>query len=382
MNETSNKRQSLEGPFSWANWRVMHAGAPPSGAVEVPLYSDAWLTGEVTTGLGPYQFFNTVPTRHGHGIVRSAVVVRLELHMEFDSPDPDKTDPGVYHGGGLVDELAALASLLTGARFRAGGQSRRFEASDDPRGRPIAWDTRPEPTLSVSHNGIVLPTCGGQHSLMPLEQLTIYPDMDARDAIALIRAARLYQDALWMAESEPNLAWIMLVSAVEAVVNRWHTSPDDPLLRLRSAKPDFVEYLDATNVAGVAERIAAEFADTTRSTWKFMAFLIAHLPPPPSVRPAEHAQIAWTETEMRRAFRVIYGHRSKALHEGIPFPPRLCQPVSHGGRGVVVAERPFFTRSSEMGGTWLARDVPMFLHVFEYIARHAIIRWLSSSVSA
>jgi hypothetical protein len=123
------------------------------------------------------------------------------------------------------------------------------------------------------------------------------------------------------------------------------------------------------------------FADTTRSTWKFIEFLIVHLPPPPPARPPEHAQIAWNETEMRQAFRVIYGHRSKALHEGIPFPPRLCQPVSHGGRGVVVAERRFFTRVSEMGGTWLARDVPMFLHVLEYIARHAIIRWLSSSVS-
>jgi len=241
MNETSKERESLEGPLSWANWRAMRAGAPTLGAVEFPLYSDAWTTGEVTTGVGPYQFFNAVPMRHGHGIVRSAVVVRLEIHMNFDSPDPDRTDPGVYHGGGLVDELAALASLFTGARFRAGGQSRRFGPRDGPRGRPIAWDTRPEPTLSVSLHGGVLPTCGGEHSLMPLEQLTIHPDMDPRDAIALIRAARLYQDALWMAESEPNLAWIMLVSAVEAVANRWHTSP--------------------------------------RSTWKFIAFLIAHFPP-------------------------------------------------------------------------------------------------------
>jgi hypothetical protein len=154
--------------------------------VEVPFFSDAWLTGEVTAGLGPYQFINTVPTRYGHGIARTAVVARLEIHMNFDTPDPNKTDPVMYHGGGLADELAALASLLTGARFRAGGQSQRFEPTDGPRGRPVAWDIRPEPTLSVSLHGLVLPTCGGQHSLMPLEQLTIYPEMDPRDAIALI----------------------------------------------------------------------------------------------------------------------------------------------------------------------------------------------------
>ena len=229
--------------------------------------------------------------------------------------------------------------------------------------------------MPVSLHGIVLPTCGGQHSLMPLEQLATYPDMDARVAIGVIRAARLYQDALWVAESEPNLAWIMLVSAVEAAANRWQTSIDEPLLRLRSANPDLVEYLDSTNVEGLVERIAAEFADGTRSTRKFVEFLMAHLPPPPLPRPVEREQIAWDDTEMRRAFRVIYGHRSKALHDGIPFPAPLCRPVSRIGGNGVVAERPLFIRASEMGGTWLAKDVPMFLHTFEYIARHAIAKW-------
>jgi hypothetical protein len=375
MNDPFKQRQPLVGPPSWANWRAMCEGAPTSGAVEVPLYSDAWTIGEVTTGLGPYQFFNTVAVHHGHGIVRTAVVVRLELHMEFDNQDPDKMDPGVYHGGGLVDELAALASLLTGARFRAGGQSRRFEPTDGPRGRPIAWDPRPEPTLPVGLYGIVLPTCGGAHSLMPLEQLTIYPAIDARDAISVVRAARLYQNALWVAESEPNLAWIMLVSAVEAAANRWQTSKDEPLLRLRSANPDLVEYLDSTNIEGLAERIAAEFADAIGSTRKFVEFLMAHLPPPPPTRPVEQGQIAWDDTEMRRAFRVIYGHRSRALHDGIPFPAPLCRPVAHIRANGVVSERPLFIRASEMGGTWLAKDVPMFLHIFEYIARHAIATW-------
>ena len=210
---------------------------------------------------------------------------------------------------------------------------------------------------------------------MPLEQLTIYPAIDARDAIAVVRAARLYQDALWVAESEPNLAWIMLVSAVEAAANRWQTSRDEPLLRLRSANPDLVEYLDSTNIEGLAERIATEFADAIGSTRKFVEFLMAHLPPPPPTRPVEQGQIAWDDTEMRRAFRVIYGHRSRALHDGIPFPAPLCRPVAHIRANGVVSERPLFIRASEMGGTWLAKDVPMFLHIFEYIARHAIAKW-------
>jgi hypothetical protein len=51
----------------------------------------------------------------------------------------------------------------------------------------------------------------------------------------------LYQDVLWVAESEPNLAWIMLVSAVEAAANRGQTSKDEPLLRLCSGNPDLFE---------------------------------------------------------------------------------------------------------------------------------------------
>ena len=102
---------------------------------------------------------------------------------------------------------------------------------------------------------------------------------------------------------------------------------------------------------------------------------MAHLPPPPPTRPVEQGQIAWDDTEMRRAFRVIYGHRSRALHDGIPFPAPLCRPVAHIHANGVVSERPLFIRASDMGGTWLAKDVPMFLHIFEYIARHAIVKW-------
>lgn len=380
MHETSEQHQPLEGPLSWTNWRAMRGGALTSGAVEFPLYSDAWMIGEVTTGLGPYQFLNPVARQYGRGIVRPAVVARVELHTDFDNQSADKTDPGIYHGGGLMDELAAFASLLTGARFRAGVPSRRFEPTDGPRGRPIAWDTRPEPTLPVSLHGIVLPSCGGQHSLTLLEQLATLPDLDSRDAMALIRAARLYQEALWVAEAEPNLAWIMLVSAVEAAASRSHTSSEEPLQRLRNAKPDLVEYLDSTNVEGLAERIADEFANTVGSTRKFVDFLLAYIPPPPPKRP-EWGEIAWDNAGMRRAFGIIYNHRSRALHDGIPFPAPLCRPVTYVGSSGVVSERPFFTKASEMGGTWLAKDVPMFLHVFEYIARHAIRRWWQALVA-
>jgi hypothetical protein len=44
--------------------------------------------------------------------------------------------------------------------------------------------------------------------------------MEPGDATALVRSARFYSDALWIAEAEPDLAWLFLVSALEAT-NSW-----------------------------------------------------------------------------------------------------------------------------------------------------------------
>ena len=27
------------------------------------------------------------------------------------------------------------------------------------------------------------------------------------------------------------------------------------------------------------------------------------------------------------------------------------------------------------GGTWLAKDIPILFHTFEYMARHALLKW-------
>jgi len=61
----------------------------------------------------------------------------------------------------------------------------------------------------------VLPAVTGQHSMMAIEEIKTFAALSPEQAIALGRAARLYQDALWLAESEPNLSWLMLVAAVE-----------------------------------------------------------------------------------------------------------------------------------------------------------------------
>jgi hypothetical protein len=365
------------GPDAYENWRAAASGKAKMAAFEYALYSDARLTGEVTTGLGPYRFFNPVALRCERGFVRVASVLQLDLHIDFNEniPAMGATDVGSYHGGTMVDELAALASLLTGARFRAGGESRRFDVGGDPAGRPVAWDAREAPTLGIDPYGIVLPGAEREHSLMPLERLSSLIKLAPEDAIALVRSARLYQDALWVAETEPNLAWIMLVSAVEGAANRWRAGKDAPLLRLEGARPELGEYLTDTGITGLVERIAAEFADALGSTAKFVGFLAEHLAPPPATRPEEWGQVKWETASLRPTFRSIYNHRSRALHDGIPFPAPLCRPVVNPANRSVPSERPIELAASERGGVWVAKDLPMYLHTFEYIARTAMVTW-------
>ncbi|MGZ5445917.1 MAG: hypothetical protein ACXW5U_29710 [Thermoanaerobaculia bacterium] len=360
------------GPAAYENWRAASTGAPLRESFEYPLYSDARFTGEVTSGLGPHMFFNPVAIRQGHGIVRSAVVLRVGVHLaDTDETELGSSDPGSYHGGWLVDELAALSSLLTGARIRAGAESRQF-GKDDPAGRPVAWDLRAPPSLATNSYGVVLPSAAGEHSLMVLEELQSFPKLLRADAIALVRAARLYQDALWIVESEPNLAWIMLVSAVECAANRWRVGKDEPMIRIRAEFPDLVAAVQLAGGPTLVQQIALTFANSLGSTAKFVDFVLGHKAAEPSVRPDEWGQVDWEDHSLRKALRVIYGHRSSALHDGIPFPLPLCRPVQNVA---LPSERPIAIAERALGGSWLAKDLPMFLHVFEYIARHSIVGW-------
>ena len=131
------------GPISQDNWQAALRSELPHESVEWPLYTDAWLTGEVRGELGPYAFLNLVAVRHEFGIARPAAILRSDMHLQNDLPDMSRTDQTQYHGGTFADEMAALVSLTLGIRMKAGGASRIFEKADDAKGRPIAWESRP-----------------------------------------------------------------------------------------------------------------------------------------------------------------------------------------------------------------------------------------------
>jgi hypothetical protein len=192
-------------PPSIANWLAFTNGAGWIATDEFPLFTDAWITGEI--GVGPYQFINTVA--FNSRAARTAIVLRYAMHQPWKEPNFQKTNTDLYHAGSAPQEVAAFASLAMGVRLKAGHATRRFEPNGDPLGRPNEMRSRGSPYFDAP-DSYILPSAVGAHSLDLLQILNRLPSLSAASACAIVRAARLYQDALWFSESQPGLAWLLL----------------------------------------------------------------------------------------------------------------------------------------------------------------------------
>lgn len=371
--EVSNEQS---GPTSYANWKAFENKKDRISISEFPLYTDARITGEITKDYGPYKFLNTVPFEDKPGFLQPSIILRAEFYLDHEHPKMNETDTSNYHGGLFPDEMAALVSLCLGVRVKAGGESRRFNCDGDPLGRPRATGFRNKPTMSIGYKRLNIPDTVGAHSLNDLYPIKSLPKLSREKAVAVIRASRLYQEALWVSESEPALSWIMFVSAIEAGANMWFQGSGSSISKLKASKPNLFRILENTGIEGLAERVANEIVDSLGATNKFIKFVMAYLPEPPKKRPLGWAQISWSKTSMKAALGRIYGYRSNALHGGIPFPAPMCDgEIDSEGS---MAEKPIGHASSSLGGVWLSEDTPMLLHMFEYITRGALINWINS----
>ncbi len=360
------------GPFSYRNWRALDAGEELSGEAEYPLFSDADIVAEYAAG--PYAIINTIRMGAGPGLSRRpALVLRTGYYLEAELPNWDSTDDASYHGGLLEDEIAALASLRLGIRLKAGGATREG-------GKPVAWSRKRDPIVPDKPERPVLPRLQPrqsppQPSLDSLASLTELPQLSVEDAVALVRAARLYQEAVWIAETAPELSWLMLVSALETAADRWRTEKIPPIEILREFESKVVDRLIQEGGEELATWVAKRLAKYIGSTRRFVSFVLEFLPDPPEVRPAEAFQHPWDPDTMEQSLKIVYKYRSHALHAGTPFPMPMCE-SPHVIDGVP-SERPIGATST-LGAVWLQEDIPILLHTFEYVARGALNRWWDS----
>lgn len=380
MSSAAKRRALAEGPLGWRNWKACQLRTRRGmEGYEVALYSDSRFVGELLD-LGPYMVFNTiangVPTA---GAMTLGLVLRVEEYGASyieTFPPMDKPTVGTYHGGWLADEIAALISLALSVRCQAGEVNRRFYGQGD-RGVPTQWSPAPIWPSGGRPQRAMLPNVVGSSNLGEARHLLqSYPSLPAPGATALVRAARQFQRALLIAETDPNTAWLQLVSAVEvAAVHHMQDELGD-WKTLEAAWPKMADELRVLDPEH-RSRVAAMLARQVRATVRYQRFLKEFRPPPPAPRPAEERScVPWSKGKWAHAVDKIYAHRSHALHEGVPFPPPLCTAPAYDGE--VAQERGFGLGVGSGDAYWPPEELPMHLHIYVHIVAHALRQWWAS----
>jgi hypothetical protein len=347
--------------------------------MEFGLYSDSTFQGELHN-LGPYEVLNLggQGRRVTPGQASQALVLRSNWHLAHEPllvGGLAKTRIEGYHNGWIDEEFAALLSLSLNVRCRSGGPIRSWFDSADVYGRPdSAYHERPP--LARPRYAPMLPrlTRDGVAVETAVEYLRIYFSCDAARAATILRAARQWQQAAWVADSDPGLAWLQLVAAYE-VAAQLEADSVDPLEALRASHPHWAEVIGSSGHED-APRVADEAARLFGAGRKIRAMLSRYPPDPPSIRPAYH-QVDWSKLE--RAVRKIYGYRSAALHEGRPIPAPLLEPPMPPG------DPPPELPAGAVGvgmSSWAAKDLPMYLHTFAHVVSESLRVWWRASVVA
>ncbi|MHB1530379.1 MAG: hypothetical protein ACYCXT_13345 [Acidiferrobacteraceae bacterium] len=368
---------------SFENWKAFIRGMKSAYAYEVPLYSDAVLGLFDALRVGPYQFLRSAPSNACEGPFKTIILLRVDVHITKDDfemlADWDKMNDDAYHGGDLNDEIAALLSLLLGVRLMPGSITREFSDRSDPRGIP--GNSSVIPTLSISGPQTLIPW--PQHSEMFLkipELFETYPELNHRDAMALVKAARQYQQALWYSDTDPSQSWLMMVSAIETAANHWRQDTLTPVKMLEEGnKPLYDLLMKSCGGAGLTEQVAGKVAHLMGATRKFRDFVLHFLPGPPERRPSPKGRFPFEdENQLKDALTKIYNYRSQALHAGKPFPVPMCQSPGRYGGDDEMAEIPTGQATGALGSAWQHTDTPMVLHTFEHMVRSALMAWWRS----
>lgn len=362
------------------NWLASLAAAEKAlVAHEYPFYSDVHVISEIDEGLGPYQLLNALPMRED-GRVAIAIVLRVESYEDNSWPGAVpraiKTNVARYHGAGSAEELASLCSLGLGIRLRAGDSNRTFDLRD-PRGRFYAYQWRYTPTLVFDRNRPIVPSAIANPSLDGIRKhLQSIPTIEPRLFTELVRSARAYQDALWIAESEPHLAWLLLVSALEIAANAHVAEAGSPEENLREFQPKLTATLQSAGGDTLVAEVGEQLKHLYSATKKFIRFCEQFCPRPPEKRPSEvWMQVDWTWSNLKKILNKIYEHRSSALHAGIPFPAPMCRRPDKSGTADFSEKGVTSLAESTLGATWTPEDAPMSLNTFQYFVRASLLKW-------
>ena len=242
--------------------------------------------------------------------------------------------------------------------------------------------TNPPPQLIVQDKQrLILPGVVKEADLSTLNELKSSQNLSEEQYVSLLRAARLYQDAIWIAEHDPNSAWLMLISAIETAANQWSNDNGSPSERLRSLKPKVAELLVNSGGEGLLDQVAEEIVHSLGSSNKFIKFCLEYKPEPPEKRP-EYGQVKWTKSGLREVLNTLYKYRSDALHGGTTFPSPMCSSPENTMDGLLSEKACTFGLAVHTrGASWNAKDLPINMNTFNYFVNGVLNNWWSSLIN-
>ncbi|WP_032367210.1 hypothetical protein [Rhodococcoides fascians] len=366
------------GTDAWENWRESAVPQTPKiEDFEDELHSDVEFKGGPVV-FGPYRL--SAVSWRPRGNVANAVVLNFGLFTDtiekiVQGLHGKKSNTEGYHGGSIGDEIAALVSLELGVRVRSAGT--RFASGiyrndgNYPMFHHVPSLVRPGPPGRE-----LLPRVVRRPAhLSRIELLKSFPILSAEEQLTLVRAARSYSNALWWSNEDPNLAWLQMVTAIETAAKTLTLEAKSNVELFETADPEMADLLrpyGAKLLDGVADLRAPKLSVTN----KFITFVLnQNVEPPPAAERPQFDALEWDS--LKKHMRTVYKLRSAALHAGTPVPMVMLQEPAVSEDGAI-DEVPGGNGSGGMGGTWIAKDTPMLLSSFEYIAREALLSWWRS----
>lgn len=324
-----------------------------SHVTEYEVIADAYIVGEFT--YGPYYFTIWEFSNKHEGEERKLCLkIRERAFSSDDQPWKSAKRAGFYHGGGIADELVALASFFLRRRFQLGPIVRM---DDSPR------------LLSMNQGWVDKPLVAGQSNLAELsEWLKLVEGLDSNYHQRFILAVRLYHRALLLIEEQSDMAYLNLISAIEVLCQETSIGK----VTLSDLDQELAKLVDSVENKDLQNKIKQIILKREQFiSRRFVAFILEHIEESfwaEEKRP-KHGQIK--PDELPDLLKRIYAQRSRTLHTGEPFPPSIFYPP------MMEAEIDFSLGMIKGEKKWEPKDFIPHPYFFERLVNHVLRNFIN-----
>lgn len=335
------------------NIEILNDENVESGIAEHEIIADAHIIGGCTSG--PYCFGVWEFSVKKEGEERKLYLRgRYKRYSSDDHEWESAKKDGFYHGGGITDELVSLASLFLRRRLKLGPMVRR----DD------------KPMISTRGKGwIDAPLIEGKSNLSDLAEwfkLVEKLDTKKKDHQRFILAVRLYNRAILLIEESPDMAYLDLVSSIEALSNDYDIGKIE-LSKVGNKLATLVNSIEREDLRAEIEQAILEREKSI--CHRFVEFICNYV-----------EESFWTEEKRPQCGKIesgqlpallkkIYNQRSKTLHNGEPFPPYIFN-VSILKEEIELGDISIGTKR------WYSKDFIPKPHFFERLVNHVLKTFL------